>query len=134
MGETVRRTFTATGYSERVEGTRQLLRLVYGLFPIVAGADKFTHLLADWTNFLPQVIVNLLPVEPQMFMYGVGIVEIVAGLLVLWRAEYGGYVVAAWLAGIAVTQVIGGNYDIAVRDLWIAVGALALARLSAGRR
>lgn len=135
MAETAREPGAATTSStETVAQTRRLLWIVYGVFPIVAGLDKFTNLLADWTEFLPEVIVGLLPVDPQVFMYAVGAVEVVAGLLVLWRSEYGGYVVAAWLAGIAVTQVIGGNYDIAVRDLWIAVGALALARLSAARR
>lgn len=134
MAETAREPGAATSSTETVAQTRQLLWIVYGVFPIVAGLDKFTNLLADWTEFLPEVIVGLLPVDPQVFMYAVGAVEVVAGLLVLWRSEYGGYVVAAWLAGIAVTQVIGGNYDVAVRDLWIAVGALALARLSAARR
>ena len=116
---------------DSVERTRQLLRVVYGAFPIVAGLDKFTNLLTVWTDFLPSIFVELLPVSPQMFMYIVGMIEIIAGLVVLWRTEYGAYLVAAWLVGIAVTQVIAGNYDIAVRDLWIAVGAVALAQLSA---
>lgn len=132
MGETSGRTETvATGLRGNVERTRELLRLVYGLFPIAAGADKFTNVLADWTAFLPVAVVDLLPVEPQLFMYVVGVIEIVAGFVVLWRTEYGAYLVAAWLTAIAVTQVIGGNYDIAVRDLWIAVGAVALAQLAA---
>lgn len=114
-----------------LEQTWRLLWAVYGLFPIVAGLDKFTNLLADWTDFLPSVIGGAIPVSPQVFMYLVGIVEIVAGIVVLWRTEYGAYLVAAWLTAIAVVQIIGGNFDIAVRDLWIAVGAIALAQLTA---
>lgn len=116
-----------------LEWTEQLLRVVYGLFPIVAGVDKFTNILAAWPDYVPAVIAELLPVAPQIFMYLVGIIEIVAGIIVFWRTEYGAYLVAAWLMAIAVTQVIGGNFDIAVRDIWIAVGAVALAQLSAHR-
>lgn len=120
----------SVGFRDNTQRTQQLLRIVYGLFPIVAGFDKFANVLAEWTTFLPPVLGELLPVAPQTFMYAVGVIEIAAGLLVLWRSEYGAYVVAAWLVGIAVVQVIAGNYDIAVRDLWIAVGAVALALLS----
>lgn len=134
MGETSRQAESvATKFRGNVEQTRELLRLVYGIFPIIAGADKFTNILADWTEFLPAIIVDLLPVEPQLFMYVVGVIEIVAGIIVLWRTEYGAYLVAAWLTAIAATQLIGGNYDIAVRDLWIAVGAIALAQLTAAK-
>jgi uncharacterized membrane protein YphA (DoxX/SURF4 family) len=114
-----------------VEQTLRLLWIVYGLFPIVAGVDKFTNLLADWSEFLPKTIAELLPINPNLFMYFVGVIEIIAGIIVLWRTEYGAYLVAAWLTAIAVTQIVGGNYDIAVRDLWIAVGAVALAQLTA---
>lgn len=114
-----------------LEWTEQLLRVVYGLFPIVAGIDKFTNVLATWTDFVPAIISELLPVAPQTFMYVVGAIEIVAGIIVFWRTEYGAYLVAAWLTAIAMTQILGGNFDIAVRDIWIAVGAIALAQLAA---
>lgn len=77
------------------------------------------------------MIAELLPVAPQTFMYVVGVIEIAAGIIVFWRTEHGAYLVAAWLTAIAMTQVIGGNFDIAVRDIWIAVGAIALAQLAA---
>lgn len=121
-------TSTVRGNLER---TYRLLWVVYGVFPIMAGVDKFTNLLVDWTGALPAGIGGVLPVSPQVFMYLVGIIEVIAGVIVLWRTEYGAYLVAAWLTAIAVVQVIGGNFDIAVRDLWIAVGAIALAQLTA---
>lgn len=112
--------------------TRLLLRIVYGLVPIIAGIDKFTNLLTTWTDYLPSAIVAVLPVEAQVFMYVVGMIEIIAGVVVLSRyTEYGAYLVAIWLTVIAITQLIGGNYDIAVRDLVMAVGAIALAQLDA---
>lgn len=114
--------------------TRQLLVVVYGLVPIVAGLDKFANVLADWPSYLPEAIATALPVEPQVFVYAVGVIEIVAGIVVLVGfVEYGAYLVAAWLVAIAGTQVLAGNYDIAVRDVVMAVGAVALAQLEAAR-
>lgn len=133
MGETTRQAdAVSTDRTEPVEQSRQLLRVVYGLFPVVAGADKFTNVLADWVELLPAAVAGLLPLEPQLFMYVVGVIEIVAGVVVFLRTEYGAYLVAAWLVAVAATQVVGGNLDVAVRDVWIAVGAVALARLTAG--
>lgn len=116
-----------------IEWTTQLLRVVYGLFPVVAGIDKFTNVLATWTDYVPTVVAELLPVAPQTFMYVVGVIEIVAGIIVIVRTEFGAYLVATWLTAIAVTQLLAGNFDVAVRDIWIAVGAIALAQLAAHR-
>lgn len=134
MAETAaaRESESTASFRTDLEGTRRLLKAVYGLFPIVAGLDKFANVLANWPEFLPAMVGSALPVDPQVFMYLVGVIEIVAGVIVLSRyTAYGAYVVAAWLVSIAAVQVIAGNYDIAVRDVWIAVGAIALARLYA---
>lgn len=124
---------TAAEFRGNLAWTQQMLRLIYGLFPIVAGIDKFTNILTEWTELLPAVITDLLPIDPQLFMYIVGSIEIIAGIIVLWKTEYGAYLVAAWLTAIAVTQVLAGNFDIAVRDLWIAFGAVALAQLAVAK-
>ena len=115
---------------ERLERILRLLRLSYGLVPIVAGVDKFTNLLANWTTYMSPVARQVLPFSPESFMYLVGVVEIGAGLLVLLRPRIGGYVVAAWLVAIAINLLLGGFFDIAVRDLVMAVGAFTLARLA----
>lgn len=107
------------------------LRLTYGLVPIVAGLDKFTNLLTDWTGYLAPAAEGMLPFSPQVFMYLVGIIEIAAGILVLLKPRIGAYVVAAWLVAIAINLVLTGRYfDIAVRDLVMAVGAFCLGRLA----
>ena len=108
------------------------LRLVYGLVPIVAGIDKFTHLLTDWTQYVSPLVRGMLPFSAGTFMHVVGVIEIVAGLLVLSRmTRVGAYVVAAWLCGIAVALVTSGHFfDIAARDVAMAVGAFTLARLT----
>ena len=132
--ETATETATDTGFRGDLDQTRLLLRVVYGLVPIVAGVDKFTNVLTTWTDYVPAAVAGVLPMEAQVFMYLVGLVEIVAGLVVLSRyTEYGAYLVAGWLTAVAVVLVVGGNFDVAVRDLVMAVGAVALAQLVAAK-
>jgi len=108
-----------------------ILHLGYAVLPIVAGLDKFFHLLVNWDQYLAPQIAGLLPVAPATFMMIVGGIEIVAGLLVALRPRVGAYVVAFWLWGIIVNLLmIPGYYDIALRDFGLSLGALALARLS----
>lgn len=116
---------------KNLTNTWWMLRLTYGLVPIVAGLDKFTNLLVDWTTYLPTWMIDVVG-DPQAFMYIVGVIEIVAGIGVLtkWTRVFA-YVVAAWLVGIGFTLVTKGAYDVAVRDVVMAIGALALAQLSA---
>jgi hypothetical protein len=117
--------------NQRTEQVQQLLKYTYGLVPIVAGIDKFTNLLTDWKSYLSESMVQMLPFSASTFMSIVGVIEIVAGFLVFFRPRVGAYVVMAWLIAIALTLVFSGHYfDVAVRDLVMAVGAFALARLS----
>jgi uncharacterized membrane protein YphA (DoxX/SURF4 family) len=108
------------------------LRLTYGLVPVIAGIDKFTNLLVDWTQYLSPFAVRSLPIPAASFMQIVGVIEIVAGVLVLGRfARFGAYLVSAWLIGIALNLVATGHhYDVAVRDVVMAIGAFSLARLT----
>lgn len=113
---------------------KTLLRLGYGLVPIVAGADKFTNLLVDWEKYLSPEVEERLPIDGRTFMRLVGVIEIAAGILVLRRPRLGGAVVSAWLAGITGNLLSMGKYlDIAARDALLAVGAAALSSMSAVR-
>lgn len=108
-----------------------LLRTVFIIAPILFGLDKFTNIMVDWTVYLAPLATDIVPVEPNVFMYGVGVVEILAGLLVAWRPRIGSLVVAAWLAGIIINLLIlSGFFDVALRDFGLLVGALALNRLA----
>jgi hypothetical protein len=107
-----------------------ILYLAFVVAPVVAGADKFVHLLVDWQQYLAPVIANALPIAPHTIMAAVGVVEIAAGVLVAARPSIGGWVVALWLWGIIVNLLlVPGYYDIALRDFGLSLGALALARL-----
>lgn len=108
-----------------------LLKYTFGVVPIVAGADKFTNLLTNWEQYVNPSIAELLPFSASVFMMIVGVIEIVAGVIVLKKTEIGGYIVSGWLTVVALTLLIGFNYvDVAVRDLVIAVAALSMAKLS----
>src|SRR3954466_3560440 len=108
-----------------------LLRTVFTVAPILFGLDKFTNIMVDWTTYLAPLATQIVPVEPRQFMYAVGVVEILAGLVVAWRPRIGSLVVAAWLAGIIVNLLlVPGFFDVALRDFGLFVAALALARLA----
>ena len=108
-----------------------ILRLGFTVAPIIAGLDKFLQLLTNWDKYLAPAVPNTLGIAPHTFMMIVGVIEIAAGLLVAIAPRIGGYVVAAWLVGIIVNLLLVGGYlDVALRDLGLALGALALARLA----
>ncbi|HUH47775.1 MAG TPA: hypothetical protein VLZ54_11520 [Arenibacter sp.] len=110
---------------------QSLLKYTFGLVPIVAGLDKFTNLLTDWTQYLSPGMMDILPFDAGTFMAIVGVIEIGAGILVLILPAIGGYIVAAWLTLISLTLIFSGSYlDVAVRDLVMAIGAFSLAKLS----
>ncbi len=120
-----------TPSSLHLESLYRPLWLTYGLVPLLAGLDKFFNLLTDWPKYLSPWVAELLPMSAQSFMYAVGIIEIAVGLLVLTRwTRLGAWIAAAWLVLIAVNLVTLGLFDIAVRDLAMAVGAYTLARLA----
>ncbi len=115
-----------------VGGLQKLLRITFGIVPIVAGLDKFTNLLANWESYLNPQIASLLPVSPNVFMGAVGVIEMAAGVVVLARPRLGAWIVTGWLTAIALSLLASGHYlDVAVRDLVMAVGAYTLSQLSA---
>jgi len=108
-----------------------LLRIAFTVAPIAFGLDKFFNVLVDWPTYLAPWIDDIAPGSAQDFMYFVGIVEIVAGVLVALKPRYAAYVVAAWLAGIIFNLLTySGYYDVALRDFGLMLGALTLARLA----
>ena len=114
-----------------VQQVTTILKYTYGLVPIVAGLDKFANLLTDWASYLSPGIASMLPMSPSAFMMVVGIIEIIAGVLVLTKPSLGAWIVMAWLLLIALTLIAGGQYfDVAVRDIVMAIGAFTLAKLS----
>ena len=107
------------------------LRTGFVVAPILFGLDKFTNLLTDWTAYLAPAIDRLVPGTATTTMVAVGVIEITAGLVVAVRPKVGGYLVAAWLAGIIGNLLLlGDHYDIALRDVGLLLAALALARLA----
>lgn len=117
--------------TQKVYSTWLMLKITYGLIPIIAGADKFLNLLTQWDHYLSPIFMNIIPLSAMHIMYLVGVIEIAAGIIVLSRfTRYGAYIVALWLVALAVNLLTIGYFDIAVRDVVMAIGALALAQLS----
>ena len=109
----------------------RLLHVGFTVAPILFGLDKFTNLMTDWTQYVAPILPDMLGVSKQTFMYGVGAIEIAAGVLVALLPRFGAYVVAAWLAGIIGNLlVLGQHLDVALRDFGLFLAALALARLA----
>jgi hypothetical protein len=110
----------------------QILHIAFTVAPIVAGIDKFFHFLVNWDLYLAPIVPNTLHISAHTFMLGVGGIEVIAGLLVAVAPRIGAWIVGLWLCGIIVNLLVMGAYfDIALRDLGLALGAFALARLSA---
>jgi hypothetical protein len=108
-----------------------ILHVGFTVLPIVAGLDKFLHLLVNWDQYLAPVVTRVLPVDGHTFMLAVGVIEIVAGILVWIKPRLGAWVVAAWLWGIIVDLLlVPGYFDVALRDFGLSLGAITLARLA----
>lgn len=109
----------------------QILRTAFTVAPIVAGLDKFFHLLVNWDQYLPAFVNNLTGGHGHQLMLAVGVIEIVAGLGVAFKPRLFAYVVSAWLLLIVANLLmIPGYFDVALRDFGLSLAALALARLS----
>lgn len=122
-------------FDHRLNAAWWALRIGLGVGPIITGIDKYFNKLTDWGMYLSPIATKIVPVSTATFMHIVGAVEIVAGLIVLSRwTKIGSYIVLLWLLGIAVNLLTTGMfYDLAMRDVEIAIGAFAVSQLTAVR-
>jgi uncharacterized membrane protein YphA (DoxX/SURF4 family) len=124
-----------TEFDDRLNVGWWALRIGLGVGPILTGIDKYFNKLADWGMYLGPLATKMLPVSAATFLHVVGVVEIIAGLIVLSRwTKIGSYIVMFWLLAIAVNLITTGMFfDLAMRDVEIAIGAFVLAQLTAVR-
>ena len=109
----------------------RILQFGFVAAPVLAGLDKFFHLLVNWDQYLPSIVSRLSPIDGHTLMLVVGVIEVIAGIGVAIKPRIFAYVVAAWLVIIIINLLlIPGYFDIALRDFGLFLGALALARLS----
>ena len=122
---------------KELESSWWMLRIGFGAAPALAGLDKIfrTNLLADWVSYISPLAAAMLPMSGEAFMQIVGIIELAVGLAVLTVAtRVGAYIASAWLVAIALNLITTGQYfDVAVRDVLMAVAAYTLARLTEAR-
>ncbi len=126
-----------TGFSRPIGQAFRVLQAGFVLVPILAGLDKVAelllgfHILGEWHEYLAPIFPRTLGIEDHIFMLGVGVIEILAGILVAVVPRFGAYLVAVWLWAIVVNLLILGEYfDIALRDFGLSLGALALGLLA----
>jgi hypothetical protein len=124
-----------TNFDDRLNTSWWVLRIGLGVGPIITGIDKYFNKLTDWGMYLSPMATKIVPVSAPTFMHIVGAVEIIAGLIVLSRwTKFGSYLATLWLLGIAVNLLTTGMfYDLAMRDVEIALGGFALSQLTAVR-
>lgn len=109
----------------------QILHLGFAVAPILAGLDKFLHLLCNWDQYLAPWMARLSPIGGHNLMLVAGVIEIIAGVLVALKPKIAAPIVGAWLCLIILSLITMGSYlDVALRDLGLAMGAFALWRLA----
>lgn len=117
-----------------VNNVRKILYWTFGLLPIIAGIDKYLNLLTDWEKYI-KPFEGIIPFSLQSFMMIVGIIEIIAGIVVFIIPRLGAFIVAIWLACIVIVLVAGRNYyDVAARDVVMAISAFCLGELYSYRK
>lgn len=125
------RQMETTQLKQNVQPVFSILKFTFTIVPLVAGLDKFTNILCDWTQYINPSILGTLPFSGATFMMIVGVIEIIAGIIVFVQPKVGGLIVSFWLALIALTLLAGWKFaDIAVRDLVMAISAFCMTRLA----
>ncbi|MFZ0914748.1 MAG: hypothetical protein WBQ76_05895 [Candidatus Korobacteraceae bacterium] len=124
------------GFDSRLDQGWWVLRIGLGVGPFLAGLDKYFNLLTNWTAYISPLALKILPFSGQTFMHIVGVIEMIVGLAILTKwTRVGAYVASAWLLAIAINLVsMGMFFDVAVRDVEIALAAFVLARMTEVRR
>lgn len=123
-------------FDHKLNSSWWALRLGLGLAAFLAGLDKFFNLLTDWSMYLSPAVERLLPFSGKTLMICIGPIEMVVGLAILTRCtRLGAYVALAWLLCISLNLLVSGNfYDLAVRDIELAIAAYVLAALTEVRQ
>ena len=112
----------------RLDTPLRVLQIALGLTAFLAGLDKFFNILADWGAYMSPAIARLLPISVGAFMGIIGVIEMVVGLTILVIApRVGAYVASVWLLLIAANLVMGGHFDVAVRDVVMSIAAFVVA-------
>lgn len=129
-------------YEKNILRSWYLLYFTYGLLPIITGIDKYFDFLADWHIYLNPIIPQVFQISPETFMHVIGIVEIIMGIIIFLRPIVGGYIMTVWLLIISINLIAMGShthegyahimthYDIALRDIVMAIGAYVFVLLS----
>lgn len=109
----------------------RILQVAFVIAPIVAGFDKFFYALTNWSQYLAPMAMQMIDNHDRAFFAIVGVIEIIAGIGVLFKPKVFAYIVSVWLLCIVLNLLMLGHfYDIALRDIGLMLAAFALGRLA----
>lgn len=109
----------------------RILQVAFVIAPIIAGLDKFFYLLTNWSNYLSPLVLQIVNNHDRGFMMVAGVIEIIAGIGVIFKPKIFAYIISLWLLGIVINLLITGHYfDIALRDIGLLLAAFSLGKLS----
>ena len=109
----------------------RILQIVFIIAPILAGLDKFFYLLTDWSNYISPLVLKIINNHDRGFMMIAGVIEMIAGIGIIFKPKIFAYIISLWLLGIIVNLFLTGHYfDIVLRDVGLLLSAIALGRLS----
>jgi len=119
-------------FDNKINSCWWALRIGLGLAAVLAGLDKYFNLLANWSMYVSPLAGRVVPIGAETLMHLIGPIEMLVGLAILTRwTRIGAYVLAVWLVGIAINLVTTGMFfDLAVRDVEMAIAAYVLASLT----
>ncbi len=118
--------------SKHVTSTWLMLKMTYGVFFLAVGVDKFFNMITMWSKYASPVIMQYIPLETSMIMMIIGVIEVLVGAAILtnWTekgAQAAGVMLLICAANLA---TMGTYFDVAARDVVMAMGAFALACLT----
>ena len=109
----------------------RILQIAFVIAPIVAGFDKFFYTLTNWSQYLSPMAMQMVDGHDRAFFAIIGVVEIIAGIGVLFKPKIFAYIVSVWLLCIVINLLMVGHYfDIALRDIGLMLAAFALGKLA----
>jgi hypothetical protein len=116
-----------------LQRSRMLLKYAFGATLLLIGLDKVfgLNLIAGWEGYVSELALSVLPVTAGTVVLGLGIIEIVVGILMItqWTRLAAVLSIGA-LALIVVNLLSLGLYDIAARDVLLALALLVLVWLT----
>jgi len=107
------------------------LQFALAAIALLGGIDKYFNLLSYWPQYVPKLLAEILPVSPQMYMYSVGVGEIIICVFLIFKPQIGGWL-SALMFGVIIAHLVAlpGYYNIIMLDSGLGLASITPALLS----